>query len=90
MKSVRVGVVHRLCGNTRCTCADTFSLLPPFPSIREEEPADGIPHGHVTSISVMRSHRRLGLAKKLMVQSRACRREEGVYGAIWLVPGQLS
>ncbi|KDR83956.1 hypothetical protein GALMADRAFT_219783 [Galerina marginata CBS 339.88] len=28
------------------------------------------PHGHVTSISVLRSYRRLGLAKKLMVQSQ--------------------
>ena len=28
------------------------------------------PHGHVTSISVLRSYRRLGLAKRLMVQSR--------------------
>ncbi len=36
----------------------------------EEEPADGIPHGHVTSISVLRSYRRLGLANKLMKQSR--------------------
>lgn len=39
----------------------------------EEEPADGIPHGHVTSISVLRSYRRLGLANKLMKQSRKCR-----------------
>jgi len=36
----------------------------------EEEPADGIPHGHITSLSVMRTHRRLGLAEKLMRQSR--------------------
>ncbi|KAG8987482.1 N-terminal acetyltransferase A complex catalytic subunit ard1 [Tulasnella sp. JGI-2019a] len=28
------------------------------------------PHGHVTSISVLRSYRRLGLAKKLMVLSQ--------------------
>lgn len=27
-------------------------------------------HGHVTSISVLRTYRRLGLAKKLMIQSR--------------------
>ncbi|EIW82348.1 acyl-CoA N-acyltransferase [Coniophora puteana RWD-64-598 SS2] len=27
-------------------------------------------HGHVTSISVLRSYRRLGLAKKLMIQSQ--------------------
>ena len=38
----------------------------------EEEPADGIPHGHITSLSVMRTHRRLGLAEKLMRQSREC------------------
>ncbi|KAF9509852.1 hypothetical protein BS47DRAFT_1348668 [Hydnum rufescens UP504] len=35
----------------------------------EEEPSDA-PHGHVTSISVLRSYRRLGLAKKLMVMSQ--------------------
>lgn len=39
--------------------------------LREEDVADGDePHGHVTSISVLRSYRRLGLAKRLMVQSR--------------------
>lgn len=38
----------------------------------EEEPKDGIPHGHITSVSVMRSYRHLGLAKRLMVQSRKC------------------
>ena len=36
----------------------------------EEEPANGIQHGHITSLSVMRTHRRLGLAEKLMKQSR--------------------
>ncbi|KAI0751582.1 acyl-CoA N-acyltransferase [Daedaleopsis nitida] len=37
----------------------------------EEDVADGDePHGHVTSISVLRSYRRLGLAKRLMVQSQ--------------------
>ncbi|KAF3308045.1 N-terminal acetyltransferase A complex catalytic subunit ard1 [Orbilia oligospora] len=36
----------------------------------EEEPLDGIPHGHITSLSVMRTHRRLGLAEKLMRQSQ--------------------
>jgi ribosomal protein S18 acetylase RimI-like enzyme len=39
---------------------------------REEDVPQGEkPHGHVTSISVLRAYRRLGLAKKLMVQSRA-------------------
>jgi peptide alpha-N-acetyltransferase len=38
----------------------------------EEEPTDGIQHGHITSLSVMRTHRRLGIAEKLMRQSREC------------------
>jgi hypothetical protein len=36
----------------------------------EEDPPDGIQHGHITSLSVMRTHRRLGIAEKLMKQSR--------------------
>lgn len=38
----------------------------------EEEPADGVQHGHITSLAVMRTHRRLGLAEKLMRLSRGC------------------
>ena len=45
----------------------------------EEEPSDGIPHGHITSLSVMRTHRRLGLAEKLMRQSQRAMAE--IYGA---------
>ncbi|KAF2864151.1 N-acetyltransferase complex ARD1 subunit [Piedraia hortae CBS 480.64] len=41
----------------------------------EEEPKDGVPHGHITSLSVMRTHRRLGLAEKLMRQSQRAMRE---------------
>ncbi|KAH8915595.1 putative N-terminal acetyltransferase complex subunit ARD1 [Atractiella rhizophila] len=36
----------------------------------EDEAAGSSPHGHVTSISVLRSYRRLGLAKKLMERSQ--------------------
>jgi len=36
----------------------------------EEEPTDGVQHGHITSLSVNRTHRRLGLADKLMRMSR--------------------
>lgn len=36
----------------------------------EEDPSDGVQHGHITSLSVMRTHRRLGLAETLMRQSR--------------------
>ncbi|XP_016009916.2 N-alpha-acetyltransferase 11 isoform X1 [Rousettus aegyptiacus] len=35
----------------------------------EEDPDDVIPHGHITSLAVKRSHRRLGLAQKLMDQA---------------------
>jgi peptide alpha-N-acetyltransferase len=38
----------------------------------EEEPSDGVQHGHITSLSVMRTHRKLGIAEKLMRQSRGC------------------
>lgn len=48
---------------------DTICNCPPL-SREEDVGADDQPHGHVTSISVLRSYRRLGLAKKLMVQSR--------------------
>lgn len=43
-----------------------------FYTFREEEPSD-TPSGHVTSISVLRPYRRLGLANKLMKQSRTSR-----------------
>lgn len=36
----------------------------------EEDGKDDVTHGHVNSISVLRSYRRLGLAKKLMLRSR--------------------
>merc|ERR1711973_845384 len=34
-----------------------------------EEEAEDDPHGHITSLAVKRSHRRLGLARKLMDQT---------------------
>lgn len=36
----------------------------------EEDPTDGVQHGHITSLSVMRTHRRLGIAEKLMRMSQ--------------------
>jgi N-alpha-acetyltransferase 10/11 len=36
---------------------------------REEDPGEA-PHGHITSLSVMRNWRRLGIAEKLMTQSQ--------------------
>ncbi|KAK6461309.1 N-terminal acetyltransferase complex ARD1 subunit [Scheffersomyces coipomensis] len=35
----------------------------------DPEAADKTPHGHITSLSVMRTYRRMGLAEKLMRQS---------------------
>ncbi len=34
--------------------------------VEESETAPEVLHGHITSISVLRSHRRLGIANKLM------------------------
>ncbi|EMC97669.1 hypothetical protein BAUCODRAFT_68627 [Baudoinia panamericana UAMH 10762] len=48
----------------------------------EEDPADGIQHGHITSLSVMRTHRRLGLAEKLMRQSQRAMFE--TYNAVYV------
>ncbi|EIW58487.1 acyl-CoA N-acyltransferase [Trametes versicolor FP-101664 SS1] len=38
--------------------------------MEDDVPEGEEPHGHVVSISVLRSYRRLGLAKKLMLQSQ--------------------
>jgi N-alpha-acetyltransferase 10/11 len=45
----------------------------------EEDPPDGVQHGHITSLSVMRTHRRLGIAEKLMRLSQRAMAE--VYNA---------
>ncbi|KAJ3299954.1 N-terminal acetyltransferase A complex catalytic subunit ard1 [Borealophlyctis nickersoniae] len=37
----------------------------------EEEPGGDVPHGHITSLSVMRNWRRLGIAEKLMTQAHS-------------------
>lgn len=42
-------------------------------------------HGHVTSISVLRGYRRLGLAKKLMQQSRKLDRTGSIVGTFGLI-----
>lgn len=36
---------------------------------------DDVPHGHITSLAVLRSHRKLGLATKLMHQAEAAMRD---------------
>jgi ribosomal protein S18 acetylase RimI-like enzyme len=39
---------------------------------REEEAS--VPHGHITSLAVLRTHRKCGLATKLMKAARALER----------------
>lgn len=60
--------------------------LPAYPKVvgyvlakMEEDPPDGVQHGHITSLSVMRTHRRLGIAEKLMRMSQRAMAE--VYNA---------
>lgn len=70
-------ILAKMCVCFRCiplaAGANTFTVVC-FAECREEDPPEGDQsHGHVTSISVLRSYRRLGLAKKLMIQSRASR-----------------
>lgn len=47
-----------------------------------DEDATLPPHGHVTSISVLRTYRRLGIANKLMLQAQDSMRE--VYKAQYI------
>merc|ERR1712216_913509 len=39
------------------------------------EESENVAHGHITSLAVMRSHRKLGLATKLMKQSQRTMKE---------------
>ncbi len=43
--------------------------------VRDDDPTEE-PHGHVTSISVLRGYRRLGIANRLMLMSRTSPRSE--------------
>ena len=50
----------------RCACPNQ---LRPDPPVREEDAAEV--HGHITSLAVARTHRKLGLATRLMMAARA-------------------
>uniref|UniRef100_A0ACB8ELT9 Uncharacterized protein n=1 Tax=Sphaerodactylus townsendi TaxID=933632 RepID=A0ACB8ELT9_9SAUR len=58
--------------HTKALCPVPLSEAPtgvvPSCGFWEEDP-DDVPHGHITSLAVKRSHRRLGLAQKLMDQA---------------------
>jgi N-alpha-acetyltransferase 10/11 len=51
-------------------CFDNVSIDLSSEEDSEEDNKEEVIHGHVNSISVLRSYRRLGLAKKLMLRSR--------------------
>ncbi|KAF7585294.1 N-terminal acetyltransferase A complex catalytic subunit ard1 [Aspergillus hancockii] len=75
-----VAVVRPKNGYTKHTDADgrgAPTLSEQYPKVvgyvlakMEEEPTDGMAHGHITSLSVMRTHRRLGIAERLMRMSQ--------------------
>ena len=47
-----------------------FRSEPNLLLLREEDPEDEKePHGHITSLAVLSSHRKLGLATKLMLRA---------------------
>ena len=62
--------------------------VPPFPKsqlrgtetlfLHSREEEDSVKHGHITSLAVLRTHRKLGLATKLMIASR-----EFVHSSLW-------
>ncbi|KAI9928638.1 hypothetical protein ASPWEDRAFT_103931 [Aspergillus wentii DTO 134E9] len=63
--------------NTASDGAGSASVAGEYPKVvgyvlakMEEEPTDGVQHGHITSLSVMRTHRRLGIAERLMRMSQ--------------------
>ena len=53
----------------RCACRLCPNQLWPDPPVREEDAAEV--HGHITSLAVARTHRKLGLATRLMMAARA-------------------
>ncbi|GES62007.1 hypothetical protein ATETN484_0006066700 [Aspergillus terreus] len=77
-----VAVVRPKSGYSKSTTgagggAGSKSLAEQYPKVvgyvlakMEEEPTDGVQHGHITSLSVMRTHRRLGIAERLMRMSQ--------------------
>jgi len=56
-----------------------FSRRPSIAITHREEDA-AVPHGHITSLAVLRTYRKCGIATKLMQASRKSRREGGREG----------
>lgn len=58
---------------TQYTRANVCRSLSVDMTPREEDAA--VPHGHITSLAVLRTHRKCGIATKLMQASRKSRKE---------------
>ncbi|KIK70197.1 hypothetical protein GYMLUDRAFT_994531 [Collybiopsis luxurians FD-317 M1] len=72
IRRARVNLYHCLTWPTLSYVAEDNGRIVGYilAKIEEEAPEGEEPHGHVTSISVLRTYRRLGIAKKLMLQSQ--------------------
>lgn len=62
------GLFIRACKFGLCEKNKDFLILG-YVLAKMEEDGEDNPHGHITSLAVKRSHRRLGLAQKLMNQA---------------------
>nr|XP_023416351.1 N-alpha-acetyltransferase 10 [Cavia porcellus] len=58
-----------LCHQLSYIAEDENGKIVGYVLAKMEEDPDDVPHGHITSLAVKRSHRRLGLAQKLMDQA---------------------
>jgi GNAT superfamily N-acetyltransferase len=64
------------CCPSCCAAATAAAVTPPplLPLVREEDATDPV-HGHITSLAVARSHRKMGIAAKLMSATRECQQQ---------------
>ncbi|KAB8227744.1 peptide alpha-N-acetyltransferase complex A subunit ARD1 [Aspergillus alliaceus] len=65
------GYTKQIAGSGAATLTEQYPKVVGYVLAKmEEEPTDGMAHGHITSLSVMRTHRRLGIAERLMRMSQ--------------------
>ncbi|KAJ8878023.1 hypothetical protein PR048_022486 [Dryococelus australis] len=68
-----LGMLGRVLNGVSCEVKekayDTMGQIVGYVLAKMEEDTEDAPHGHITSLAVKRSHRRLGLAQKLMDQA---------------------
>lgn len=73
----------RLCLSQDVSHTDVILLHFGLIRVREDDAPEV--HGHITSLAVLRSHRKLGLATKLMQQSREITRSHFLYDVMILI-----